>query len=51
MWKVEQNCGTTNNSLYDIAPAPFGDGLVDVRDLKVLTEYIEPIDRFFLSGH
>ncbi len=26
---------------YDIAPAPFGDGIVDVQDLLVLAEYID----------
>ncbi len=30
----------TDNSLCDIGPMPWGDGVVDVRDLKVLAEYI-----------
>lgn len=44
IYELVDHWGRTDNSLYDIAPAPFGDGLVDVRDLAVLTEYIEPID-------
>jgi len=31
-----------NYSLCDIGPMPWGDGIVDIRDLVVLTEYIEP---------
>lgn len=30
----------TDNSLYDIGPTPFGDGIVDAKDLLVLAEYI-----------
>ena len=30
----------TNDSLCDIAPMPWGDGVVDVEDLKVLGEHI-----------
>jgi hypothetical protein len=30
----------TNNSLYDIGPTPFGDGVVDVQDLIVLAEHM-----------
>jgi len=30
----------TNEPLYDIAPVPFGDGIVDVQDLIVLTEHL-----------
>jgi N-acetylneuraminic acid mutarotase len=30
----------TDNALYDIAPEPFGDGIVDVQDLVVLSEYL-----------
>jgi len=30
----------TDNSLYDIGPTPFGDGVVDVRDLIVLAEHM-----------
>ncbi len=30
----------TAEPLYDIAPRPFGDGIVDVEDLKVLAEYL-----------
>jgi N-acetylneuraminic acid mutarotase len=30
----------TDNALYDIAPPPFGDGIVDGQDLLVLAEHI-----------
>jgi hypothetical protein len=30
----------TDNSLCDIGPMPWGDGIVDVEDLKVLSEYL-----------
>jgi len=30
----------TDNSLYDIGPTPFGDGIVDAQDLLVLAEYM-----------
>ncbi len=30
----------TDESLYDIAPSPFGDGIVDVQDLIVLAEHL-----------
>ena len=30
----------TNDSLCDIAPPPFGDGIVDVQDLLLLAEYL-----------
>jgi gluconolactonase len=30
----------TDNPRYDIAPAPFGDGIVDVQDLIVLAEHL-----------
>jgi hypothetical protein len=30
----------TDESLYDIAPSPFGDGIVDIQDLIVLAEYL-----------
>jgi hypothetical protein len=33
----------------DIGPTPFGDGIVDVQDLVVLTEYIEPLDRTLVA--
>jgi hypothetical protein len=29
----------TDNSLYDIGPTPFGDGIIDSKDLMVLAEY------------
>lgn len=32
----------TGDPLCDIAPTPFGDGIVDVEDLKVLSEHLEP---------
>lgn len=30
----------TDSPLYDIAPAPFGDGIVDARDLRVLADHM-----------
>ncbi|MHC4595708.1 MAG: Kelch repeat-containing protein [Planctomycetota bacterium] len=30
----------TDNSFYDIAPRPFGDGIVDVQDLILLSEHL-----------
>jgi len=42
----------TDDSLCDIAPKPWGDGIVDVRDLIVLTEYIgEEVDDPTLISH
>jgi hypothetical protein len=35
--------------LYDVGSTPFGDGILDVQDLVVLTEYIEPIDRILIA--
>lgn len=32
----------TDEPLYDIAPMPFGDGIVDVKDLVLLAEYLTP---------
>mgnify|MGYP003931722007 CR=1 FL=1 len=32
----------TNETLCDIGPMPWGDGIVDVRDLLVLANYLEP---------
>ena len=32
----------SSDPLCDIAPVPFGDGIVDIQDLKVLAEYLEP---------
>jgi len=32
----------TDEPLYDIAPMPFGDGIVDVKDLVLLSEYLTP---------
>ncbi len=31
-------------SLCDIAPLPFGDGVVDVQDLLLLAEYMDPMN-------
>ncbi len=31
---------TTDNSLYDIAPLPFGDGVVDAKDLQILVKHM-----------
>ena len=42
----------TNDSLCDIGPMPWGDGVVDLEDLKVLAEYIEkPIVDGTLVAH
>jgi len=42
----------TNETLCDIGPMPWGDGIVDVQDLRVLAEYIgEPVDDPTLVGH
>jgi len=30
----------TDDPFYDIAPAPFGDGIVDVQDLILLAEHL-----------
>jgi hypothetical protein len=34
----------THSTLCDIAPLPLGDGYIDVKDLLVLAEYLEPGD-------
>jgi hypothetical protein len=39
----------TENTLCDIAPAPFGDGFVDVQDLIVLSEYLFTDLRIFVD--
>jgi hypothetical protein len=49
IYELVDHWGRKDESLYDIAPAPFGDGIVDVRDLKVLTEHIEPVDRTLIA--
>jgi Tol biopolymer transport system component len=42
----------TDDTLYDIGPMPWGDGIVDVGDLKVLARYIgEPVDDPTLVAH
>jgi hypothetical protein len=41
-----------NEPACDIAPVPFGDGIVDVEDLRVLAEYIgRPVDDPTLIAH
>jgi len=35
--------------LCDIGPTPLGDGIVDVQDLAVLVEHMEPIDRTLVA--
>jgi hypothetical protein len=40
--ELRDHWGNTVNSLYDIAPIPFGDGVVDNKDLRVLREYVSP---------
>ena len=32
--------GLTDEPLYDIAPRPFGDGIVDIQDLILLAEHL-----------
>jgi hypothetical protein len=39
MCMMVDNWGT-NESLYDVAPSPFGDNIVDVKDLIVLAEHL-----------
>ncbi|MCF7973208.1 MAG: discoidin domain-containing protein [Phycisphaerae bacterium] len=39
---LQDHLGRTDNSLYDIAPIPFGDGVVDAKDLRVLREFLLP---------
>ena len=42
----------TDNMLYDIAPLPFGDGIVDLQDLIELAEhFFEEISPVTLIGH
>jgi len=42
----------TDDSLCDIGPTPFGDGIVDVEDLKVVAKYIdEEVDDPTLVAH
>ncbi|UCD00232.1 MAG: hypothetical protein JSW66_10185, partial [Phycisphaerales bacterium] len=42
----------TDNSLYDIGPMPWGDGIVDVEDLTVLAEHLfEEVDDSTLIAH
>ncbi len=39
-YELLEHWETTDNSLYDIAPFPFGDGKVDAKDLRVLAEHM-----------
>ena len=42
----------TDEPVYDIAPAPFGDGIVDVQDLIFLSEYLmKEVDDTTLAAH
>jgi hypothetical protein len=42
----------TDNTLYDISPEPFGDGIVDVQDLVFLSEHLfQEIDDPSLIAH
>jgi hypothetical protein len=34
------DCWGTNESLCDIGPTPLGDGIVDIKDMKVFAEYL-----------
>jgi hypothetical protein len=46
------DCWGTDDPLCDIGPMAWGDGVVDVEDLKVLAEYIgEPLDDPTLVAH
>ena len=40
VYELLEHWETTENSLYDIAPLPFGDGMVDGKDLAVLAEHL-----------
>ena len=37
-----EHWGNTDESLYDIAPIPFGDGVVNAKDLRVMKEVVSP---------
>jgi len=42
----------TDNSLYDIGPMPWGDGVFDIEDLKVMAEHLfEEVDDPTLIAH
>ncbi|MFC1766022.1 hypothetical protein ACFL6U_28585 [Planctomycetota bacterium] len=43
VYELLDHWGTTDNSLYDIAPFPLGDSLVDENDLLVLAEHMVKI--------
>jgi hypothetical protein len=46
------DCWGTDNSLCDIGPIPFGDGIIDIEDLKALARFIgEDIDDPTLIAH
>jgi len=46
------DCWGTDDSACDIGPMPWGDGIVDVQDLRVLAEYIgEPVGDPTLVAH
>jgi len=46
------DCWATGDSVCDIGPMPWGDGVVDVEDLKVLARYIgEEVDDPTLAAH
>ena len=49
-YEMLDHWGRADNSLYDVAPLPVGDGLVDAKDLAVLVEHMEAVDSR-LSGH
>ncbi len=40
VFELLEHWETTDNSLYDIAPLPFGDGIVDAKDLGVLADHM-----------
>jgi len=41
--ELQDNIGNTDNSLYDIAPMPLGDGIANDKDWIVLREYLFPL--------
>jgi hypothetical protein len=40
VFELLEHWGTTDNSLYDIAPLPLGDGIVNAKDLRVLADHM-----------
>jgi hypothetical protein len=38
--ELQSNLGNTDNTLYDIAPFPFGDGVATEQDVTILNDYL-----------